>query len=194
MVHVVEYCTVNSHILSNALRVEVGKFRSEEPLSLWFGNHFLASALQIVTHLHYYFIPSLNLSALWWSSLVTVFRIKQCIVCVCYLWVAGRCKTKNIVDTNQRSSLWLHLNWSVRFIVWAVRVFLTATFPPLWNSCPLLLANMGCIVLSQPPWQFTEEKQYILFGNLKLQFKFWGHIITVCCIVRMMHGGWSTEF
>ena len=59
MVHVVENCTVNSHMLSNGVRVEVGKFRSEEPLSLWFGNHFLASALQIVTHLHYYFIPSL---------------------------------------------------------------------------------------------------------------------------------------
>jgi len=58
--HVVENRTVNSHILSNGVRVGVGKFR-------WFGNHFLVSALQTVTHLHSYFIPSLILSAFWWS-------------------------------------------------------------------------------------------------------------------------------
>ena len=141
MVHVVENCTVNCHILSNGVRVGVGKFRSEEPLSLWFGNHFLASASQTVTHLHYYFIP--NLSALWWSSLVAVFMIKQCIVCVCHLWVDGRCKTKNIVDTNQRGSLWLHLNWSVRFTVWAVCVFLTATLPTTLKLLPITSSKHG---------------------------------------------------
>jgi hypothetical protein len=36
----------------------VQKCRSEEPPSLWFGSHFLASALQTVTHLQSYFVLS----------------------------------------------------------------------------------------------------------------------------------------
>ena len=58
MFHVVENCTMNCQ-LPCGVRVDVGKFRSEEPLSLWFGNQLLASALQTETDLQPYFIPSL---------------------------------------------------------------------------------------------------------------------------------------
>jgi hypothetical protein len=53
MVHVVENCTVNCQL--SDVMVGVGKFRSEEPLCLSFGNYLLASALQTVTHLQSYF-------------------------------------------------------------------------------------------------------------------------------------------
>ena len=130
------------------MRVGVGKFRPEQPLSLWFGNGFLAFVLQTVTHLQSYFIPSLIFLAFLWSSLITVFRIQQCIVCVCVcvrVSLGGRWKINVCAVQNQRycwhwskkGSLWLNLYSSVRFIVWAVCVFLTATLPTTLTLEPI---------------------------------------------------------
>jgi hypothetical protein len=56
---------------------EVGRFESEELLSLLFGVCFVACVLQVITHLLSYLVPSLKIPVFLEGNLVTGVRIKQ---------------------------------------------------------------------------------------------------------------------